>query len=53
MRGLESCAVTKGVGERIDKDVLQLFEHISRMGNDRIGKRMYVGSSSVGRPWKR
>ena len=53
----ELCVVTKGVDERIDKGVLQLFGHVERMEGDRIPKRVYIGycasSHSVGRPRKR
>ena len=47
------CGVTKGLDEKIDKGVLQWFSHVERMENNRIAKRVYVGSGSVGRPWKR
>ena len=41
------------VDERIDESVLRRFVHIERMGNDRIAKRVYIGSRFVGRPCKR
>ena len=51
------CGVTKGVDEKIDKGVLRWFDHVERMENNRISKRVYVGdcagSCSVGRPRKR
>ena len=51
------CGVTKGVDERIDEDVLLLFDHVGRMKKGKIAKRFYVGecagSRSVGRPRKR
>ena len=51
------CRVTRGIGEKIDEGVLRWFEHMERMENDRIAKRVYVGecvvSRSVGRPRKR
>ena len=34
----ELCRVTKGVDERIDVGVLQLFGHVERMENDMIAK---------------
>ena len=40
------CSVMKGVDEKIDC-VLQWFDHIKRMGNDRIAKRVYVESCLV------
>ena len=47
----------KGVDKRIDDGVLQWFNHMERMENDRIAKRVYVrecaDSHSVGGPWKR
>ena len=40
--------------ERIDEGVLRWFDHVERMENDRIAKRVYVGESadscSVGSP---
>ena len=38
----ELCGVTKGVDERIDEGVLQLFGQVERMERDRITKRVYV-----------
>ena len=47
----------KGLDERIDEGVLRWFDHMDRMENERISKRVYVGvctgSRSVGRPRKR
>ena len=46
----------KYVNERIDEGVLQWFDHVERIGNDRIAKRVCVGectgNHSVGRPRK-
>ena len=46
----------KGLDERID-GVLRWFDHVERMENDGIAKRVYIGESggsrSVGRPRKR
>ena len=39
----ELCGVTKGVDERIDEGVLRWLNHVERMENDGIGKRVYVG----------
>ena len=39
----ELCRVKKGLDERIDKGVLQGFDHVERMERDRIAKRVYVG----------
>ena len=36
------CGVMKSVGEKIYESVLRLFEHVERMENDRIAKRVYV-----------
>ena len=48
--------VSKGVDEKINEGVLRWFDHVERMKNDRITKRIYVGefagSHSVGRPRK-
>ena len=53
----ELCRVKTGLDERIDEGVLQWFDHVERMENDRIAKRVYlgvcVGSHSMGRPRKR
>ena len=53
----ELCRVTKRVDERTDEGVLRWFDHMERMENDRIVKRVYVVecaiSRSVGRPRKR
>ena len=38
----ELCTVTKGVDERFE-GVLRWFDHVERMENDRISKRVYVG----------
>ena len=38
----EFCRVTKGVYERIDESVLQWFEHVERMENDRVAKSVYA-----------
>ena len=43
MQGKGSCAVMKGVNEKIDEGVLWRFEHVKRMENDMIVKRVYVG----------
>ena len=37
------CRVMKGLEDRNDEGVLQWFDHVERMENDRIGKRVYVG----------
>ena len=51
------CRVTKGVDKKIDEGVLQRFDYVERMEDNRNAKRVYVGecagSLSVGRPWKR
>ena len=39
----ELCGLTKGVDERIDEGVLRWFDHVERMENYRIAKRVYVG----------
>ena len=53
----ESYRMTKGLDERIDEGVLRWFDHVEKMKNDRIAKRIYVGecagSRSVDRPRKR
>ena len=49
----ELCGVRKGRGERIDEGVPRWFGHVERMERDRIAKREYAGSHSVGRPRKR
>ena len=38
----ELSTVTKGVDERFE-EVLREFDHVERMENDRISKRVYVG----------
>ena len=43
----------EGRVERIDECVLRWFGHMKRMEKDRIPKRVYAGSRSVGRPRKR
>ena len=47
----------KGVDERIDKGVFRWFNHVERMENDKIAKRVYIrkcaGSCSVSRSQKR
>ena len=44
------------MGVRIDESVYRLFDHIERMRNDRIAKRVYagecMGSRLVGQPQK-
>ena len=44
-------------GKRIDEGVVRWFEHVERMKNDKITKKVYVGkcagSRSMGRPRKR
>ena len=51
------CGVPKGVDEKIDEGVLRWFEHVERMENDRIAKKVYLGkcagSRSVGRARKK
>ena len=51
------CGVTNGVDEKIDEGVLRWLDHVERIENDRIAKRVYIGdcagSSSVGRPRKK
>ena len=44
----ELCRVTKEVEERINEGVLQWFDHVKEMENDRIGKRFYVGKCAGG-----
>ena len=50
----ELYGVMKGVNGRIDEGVFQWFDHVERLENDRITKRVYVrecaGSRSVDRP---
>ena len=50
------CGVTKGIGVRIDEDVLRWVGHVERIKDDRIVKRVYArecpGNHSVGRPGK-
>ena len=58
MHGLVCCTeCRRGVDERIDESVLQWFDHIEIMVNDRIAKRVYVAecvsSRLVGRSRKR
>ena len=36
----EFCGVTKGVDERIDEGVLRWFDHVERIENDRIARRV-------------
>ena len=43
MRMRELCEMRKMVDERSDDNVLRWFEHIERMGNDKIAKRVYIG----------
>ena len=43
----------EGRVERIDECVLRWFGHMKKMEKDRIPKRVYAGSRSVGRPRKR
>ena len=51
------CGVPKGLEENTDKVVLRWFDHVERMENSRIAKKVYVGecagSLSVGRAKKR
>ena len=50
------CVVTNGVNKKIDEGVLRWFDHVERMEEDSIAKRVYVGecgSRSVGRTRKR
>ena len=35
--------MTKGVDESIDEGVLRRFDHVKRMENDIVAKRVYVG----------
>ena len=53
----ELCGVMKGVDERIDEGIPQLFGDVERIENDRIAKRVYVGECtgnlSMDRPRKR
>ena len=42
--------VTKEMDERTDEIVLQRLGHIERMGNGKIGKRVYVGERMGSRP---
>ena len=37
------CRVKKGVDKKIDEGVLRWFNHVERMENDKIAKRVYVG----------
>ena len=36
--------------ERIDEGVLRWFDHVERMGNERIAKRIYVGECGDSHP---
>ena len=47
------CRMVKGMDERIDESVLRWFDRFERMENDRITKRVYAGSHSLGQPRKR
>ena len=51
------CRMTKGVDKKIGEGVLRWFDQVENLESDRIAKRVYVGecvgSSSVGRLWKR
>ena len=53
----ELCGVKNGLDEGIDESMLRWFNHVEKMENDWIGKRVYVGelagSHSMCRPWKR
>ena len=56
LRSLLGIRITKGVDEKIDESVLRWFDHVERMHNDSIAKRVYVGECagrSVGRALKR
>ena len=44
---IDLCRVMKGLDERIYEGILQLFDHIERMGKDRIIKRTYVVYGSL------
>ena len=41
--------VMKGVDEKIDEGVLQLFGHVEKLENDRIAERVYVGECTGSR----
>ena len=47
----------KRIDERTDETVHRWFNHIDRMGKDKVAKRVYMavrmGSRSVCRPWKK
>ena len=45
------CGVTKRVNEKIDEDVLRWVGHVESVDNDRIAKRVYVGSVLVVSRW--
>ena len=49
----ELCEVKEGLEERIDEGVFWWFSHVKRMENDRIAKRVYVGSVLVVTQWVR
>merc|ERR1712002_1395453 len=52
----EMCGKNVGVCERMDQAVLRWFEHVERMGNERLVKRVYDsevrGARRRGRPMK-
>src|SRR5678815_5068657 len=53
----ELCGVKKWVNERINESVLRWFDHMERMNDSRLVKRMYsgecVGNRPAGRPKKK
>ena len=44
VRTRELWGVVKGVDEQIDERVLRWFDHIEKIDNDKIARRMYVGN---------
>src|SRR5678816_3860301 len=53
----ELCGVKKGVNERINESTLRWFDHVERMNDSWLVKRMYsgecVGNRPAGRPKKK
>ena len=47
---IKFCRFMKRMDERINEGVLQWFDHIERMRNDRITKKVYVGEGG-GSTW--
>ena len=40
LRSLLGIRITKGVDEKIDESVLRWFDHVERIHNDRIAKKV-------------